>query len=304
MAARGRPTSGLKLAQVWLQRFAFILLLAVSVGLLGLTRVDAPWAQRVRAGLMDALVPIAHGLQLPAQIVADWFGSVKDTDRLQRENAELRVEIERLRLAMGATEQLVRENGEYRALLGLKLDEGGKHIAARVLADPGGPYVRSLLIRAGNRDGIRKGRAVVTAEGLIGRVTEVGELTARVMLITDVNSRTAVVVGEFGERAILAGNNAELPRLVHVPRLAKIAPGDKVSTSGHDGVLPPGLPVGEVADSDERGFRVKPFVGSQNYGFVRIIDHDVSGILPPIVAPGKSAERPTRRRDSSDGGSP
>ncbi len=302
MAARGRPISRLKLAQVWLQRFAFIVLLAISIGLLGLTRVDAPWAQRVRAGLMDALAPIAHGMQLPAQIVADWFGSVKDTDRLQRENAELRVEIERLRLAMGAMEQTVRENSEYRALLGLKLDESGKHIAARVIADPGGPYVRSLLIRAGSRDGIKKGRAVVTAEGLIGRVTEVGEFTARIMLITDINSRTAVVVGEGGERAILAGNNADLPRLVHVARLAKIAAGDKVTTSGHDGVLPPGLPIGEIANGDERGFRVKPFVSSQNFGFVRVIDHDVSGILPPINAGGKTAERPTRRRD--DGGSP
>lgn len=302
MGTRARPSGRLWLVRLWLQRFAFLLLLAASFALLALGRVESPWAGKLRAGLLDAIAPVAHALSLPGRAVADWFGSVKDTAQLQRQNAELKAEIENLKLRLTALDELARENGEFRKLLGIQIIDEGKHIAARVIADPGGPYVRTVLVRAGNRDGVRKGRAVVTAQGLVGRVTEVGEFTSRVMLITDLNARTAVIVGNTGERAIMTGANADLPRLLHLSRSGAIAKGDKVVTSGHDGILPPGLPVGEVVDVGPDGIRIRPAADMQSLGYVRIIDHDMPGLLPP---PGeKTAERPTRRRDRYDGGSP
>ncbi|HEY7609959.1 MAG TPA: rod shape-determining protein MreC [Alphaproteobacteria bacterium] len=303
MGTRARPFGRLWHVRLWLQRFAFLLLLATSVALLALGRVESPWAGRLRAGLLDAVAPVAHGLSLPGRAVTDWFNSVKDTGELKRQNSELKAEIENLKLRLTAMDELARENGEFRRLLGVQLHDEGKHIAARVIADPGGPYVRTVLIRAGHREGVRKGRAVVTAQGLVGRVTDVGEFTSRVMLITDVNARTAVLIGKSGERAIMTGANADLPRLLHVARTGGIAKGDKVVTSGHDGILPPGLPVGEVAEIGASGIRIRPFVDMQNLGFVRIIDHDMPGLLPPPGEP-KTAERPTRRRDRYDGGSP
>jgi len=303
VGTRARPFGRLWHARLWLQRSAFLLLLAASFALVALGRVESPWAGRLRAGLLDAIAPIAHGLSLPGRAVADWFGSVKDTAQLQRQNAELKTEIENLKLRLTALDELARENREFKKLLGAPIHDDGKHIAARVIADPGGPYVRSVLIRAGHREGVRKGRAVVTAQGLVGRVTEVAEFTSRVMLITDLNSRTAVIVGNAGERAIMTGANADLPRLLHLSRTGVIVKGDKVVTSGHDGILPPGLPVGEVVEVGEAGVRIRPAVDMQSLGFVRIIDHDMPGLLPP---PGdKTAERPpTRRRDRYDGGSP
>jgi rod shape-determining protein MreC len=289
--------------RLWLQRFAFLLLLTASVVLLGLGRVESPWAGRLRAGLLDAIAPVAHGLSLPGRAVADWFSSVKDTGELKRQNAELRGEIESLKLRLTALDELARENGEFRKLLGVQIHDEGKHIAARVIADPGGPYVRTVLVRAGHREGVRKGRAVVTAQGLVGRVTDVGEFTSRVMLITDVNARTAVIIGNTSERAIMTGANADLPRLLPVARTGGIAKGDKVVTSGHDGILPAGLPVGEVAEVSPSGILIRPFVDMQNLGYVRIIDHDMPGLLPPPGEP-KTAERPQRRRDPYDGGSP
>lgn len=303
MGTRARPSGRLWLVRLWLQRFAFLLLLAASFALLALGRVESPWAGKLRAGLLDAIAPIAHGLSLPGRAVADWFGSVKDTAHLQRQNAELKAEIESLKLRLTALDELARENGEFRKLLGVQIHDEGKHIAARVIADPGGPYVRTVLIRAGHRDGVRKGRAVVTAQGLVGRVTEVGEFTSRVMLITDVNARTAVIVGNTGERAIMSGANADLPRLLHLSRSGAFAKGDKVVTSGHDGILPPGLPVGEVVDNGPDGVRIRPAADMQSLGYVRVIDHDMPGLLPPPGDP-KTAERPTRRRDRYDGGSP
>jgi len=302
VGTRARPSGRLWLVRLWLQRFAFLLLLAAAFALLALGRVESPWAGKLRAGLLDAIAPVAQALSLPGRAVSDWFGSVKDTAQLQRQNAELKAEIESLKLRLTALDELARENAEFRKLLGVQINDEGRHIAARVIADAGGPYVRTVLVRAGHRDGVRKGRAVITAQGLVGRVTDVGEFTSRVMLITDLNARTAVIVGNTGERAIMTGANADLPRLLHVSRTGPIAKGDKVVTSGHDGILPPGLPVGEVIGAGPQGIMIQPAVDMRSLSFVRIIDHDMPGLLPPPGA--KTAERRTRRRDRYDGGSP
>jgi len=303
VGTRTRAVGRIFLVRLWVQRFAFLLLIAAAFVLLGLGRLESPWASRLRAGLLDAVAPVAHALSLPGRAISDWFGSVRTTSDLQRQNAELRAEIESLRLRLTALDELGRENREFRKLLGVQVPDEGKHIAARVISDPGGPYVRSLLIRAGHREGVRKGRAVVTAQGLVGRVTEVGEFTARVMLVTDVNSRIAVLIGAGGERGIMAGANADWPKLLHLPRIAGIAKGDRVVTSGHDGVMPPGLPVGEVVQAEPGNVRIRLFVDTQSLAFVRIIDHDMPGLLPPPGDP-KIAERNPRRRDRFDGGSP
>lgn len=303
MGTRTRAFGRIWVVRLWVQRFAFLLLIAAAFGLLVLGRFESPWASRLRAGLLDAVAPVAHALSLPGRAVSDWFASVKSTSDLQRQNAELKTEIDSLRLRLTALDELDRENREFRKLLAVKMPDEGKHIAARVISDPGGPYVRSVLIRAGQREGVRKGRAVVTAQGLVGRVTEVGEFTSRVMLVTDVNSRIAVIIGVAGERAIMAGANADWPKLLHIPRVAGIAKGDRVVTSGHDGVMPPGLPIGEVAEVGPGNVRIRLFVDTQSLGFVRVIDHDMPGLLPPPGDP-KTAERPSRRRDRFDGGSP
>ncbi len=302
MGTRARTSGRLWLVRLWLQRFAFLLLLAASFALVALGRVESPWAGKLRAGLLDAIAPVAHALSLPGRAVSDWFASVKDTAQLQRQNADLKAEIESLKLRLTALDELARENAEFRKLLGIQIHDEGRHIAARVIADPGGPYVRTVLVRAGLREGVRKGRAVITAQGLVGRISEVGEYTSRVMLITDLNARTAVIIGNTGERAIMTGANADLPRILHVSRTAPIAKGDKVVTSGHDGILPPGLPVGEVIETGPGGIKIRPAVDMRSLNFVRIIDHDMPGLLPPPGA--KTAERPTRRRDRYDGGSP
>ena len=89
--------------------------------------------------------------------------------------------------------------------------------------------------------GLARGQAAITGEGLVGRLTEVGDRAARVLLITDLNSRIPVVVEGAHANAVLAGDNSERPRLdlsVAAPDAVKI--GDRVVTSGEGGVFPPG----------------------------------------------------------------
>ena len=113
-------------------------------------------------------------------------------------------------------------------------------------------FVRSLLVLAGKSDGVIKGQAAVTGQGLVGRVTAVGERASRVLLVTDINSRIPVRVDRTRERAVLAGNNSSSPSLIYLPPETGVQVGDRIVTSGHGGVFPKGIPVGIVTVVDQR----------------------------------------------------
>ena len=130
-----------------------------------------------------------------------------------------------------------------------------------------------MLINAGSRDGLGRGQAAMTGHGLAGRVTAVGLQSARILLITDINSRVPVIVQSSRDRAILAGDNSRLPRLAFLPSNASVNSGDIIVTSGHGGIFPAGLPVGRVSRSDDGVVRVNPFVRFEKLEFVRVIDY-------------------------------
>ena len=177
--------------------------------------------------------------------------------------------------------RLKAENASLRALVHAVPEAAATPITARVIADSGGTFVRSLLLNAGARDGVRKGLAVVNDEGLVGRVTEVGARSARVLLVTDLNSRIPVVIQSTRDRAILAGDNSEHPKLIHLPTGAPVSPGDRVVTSGHGGVFPPGLAVGVVLAVEKTAIRVRPYVNWHRLEFVRVLDYAPHGIVDP-----------------------
>ncbi len=143
----------------------------------------------------------------------------------------------------------------------------------------GGSFVRALLLNVGSERGVRKGQAAVSGDGLVGRVAEVGERSARVLLITDLNSRIPVVIQETRVRAILAGDNTNRPRLIYLSANSDLAEGQRVVTSGHGGAFPPGVPVGRVVSVGESGVRVAPFADADRLEFVQLMDFGLGGIL-------------------------
>ena len=175
--------------------------------------------------------------------------------------------------------QLEAENAALREMLSLAPEAGIGFVTARVIGDQGGAFVRSVLVNSGERHGAARGQAAVTGQGLAGRVAEVGEHTARVLLITDMNSRIPILVGAARDRAVLAGDNTDQPTLLYLEPRIEVQVGDRVVTSGHGGVFPPGLPIGRVAAVTEEEIRVQPFVDWSHLEYLRLIDYELPGIL-------------------------
>ncbi len=279
--------------KLFAQRFNFLFLIAAAVGLMVLGKAETAVVERVRMIVADAFVPILDAIERPVATVNQAFERVNEIIHVHAENARLREENERLLKWQSVARNLEAENRSMRDLLHFTPEAAVSFASARVVGHGGGSFMRAVLVTAGAEDGVTKGQAAMTGEGLVGRVTEVGDRSARVLLITDINSYVPVVLESSRDRAVLAGDNSERPRLMFLPNRAKPQIGERVTTSGHGGVFPPGLPVGIIASTDDGGVRVQPFVDFDRLEHVRLIEYGLGGTLP-VSAPPPAPRRGQR----------
>jgi rod shape-determining protein MreC len=261
------------------QRFAFLFLLIAAGGVLLLGKADPKIFDRTRMVVTDAFAPILDALSRPIATGAAIVDEVEYLVDLREQNVSLRAENARLIQWHMAARNLAAENERLRELLRFVPDNASQFISARVIADSGGTFVRSMLVNAGRRDSVRIGLPVVVGEGLIGRVVEIGERVSRVLLIDDLNSRIPVVVGPDRERAVLAGDNSLRPKLIYLAANAQVKEDARIATSGQGGVFPPGIPVGAVSSIDANGIRVETFIATSELEYVRIIDYGLAAVL-------------------------
>lgn len=282
-------------------RFAYAGLVIGAFALMMLAKVDAVLVERARVHMTDAVAPILDVLAEPMAAIHEGVAEAQSMIDLYQENKRLRAERTRLLHWQGVARKLEAENRVLREQLGVIPEREASFVTARVIADTGGAFSQSVIVNAGARQGVREGQAAVTADGLVGRVIDVGSRSARVLLVTDINAKIPVLVEPSRTRAIMAGANKALPKLNWLPPGAVIGVGDRVVTSGHAGVFPPGLPVGQVVAVGENGLLVQPYVDVNRLQYVRILDFGLSGILQ---LPQRGASEAAAAKASSKRGQP
>lgn len=261
------------------QRFAFLFLLIAAGSVLLVGKADPKIFDRARMAVTDAVSPILDAMSQPVATGAAIVDEVQNLLDLRDKNAVLRAENARLIQWHTAARNLVAENKQLRALLRFVPDNPSRFITARVIADSGGTFVRSILVNAGGYNGVRSGFPVVVGDGLIGRVVDAGKRVSRVLLINDLNSRIPVVVGPSRERAVLAGDNSRYPKLIYLSGNAQVAKGDRIATSGHGGMFPKGIPIGAVSAIKGNVVRAETFVSAHTLEYVRILDYGLARVL-------------------------
>ncbi|HRO36670.1 rod shape-determining protein MreC [Thauera sp.] len=210
--------------------------------------------------LRNALSVVTYPLQMAASTPADvvrnasrYFGTLVD---VQLENADLR------RHQLGAGERLLRfeqleqENQHLRELMQMSQRVQTKSIAADILYNAPDPFARKVILDRGTQQGVEAGLAVVDANGVIGQVTRVHPVQSEVTLLTDRNQSIPVSVVRNGVRGVLYGVGRGMLEMRHVLAEVDIQPGDRLVTSGLDGIFVPGLPVATVTrvDRDQDAF--------------------------------------------------
>ena len=275
-----------------IERVSLTVLVVLSAAMIILAKADQVLIQSVRSTVMDGAAPALGAVERPAAVLAAAANRVLGVFTIYRENVRLTEENERLLGWQQVALKLSAENAELRELTKLAPEPAISFVTARVIADSGGAYARSVIVGAGSENGVARGQAAMTGEGLAGRVSEVGTRAARVLLITDLNSRVPVVVDGAHQRAILAGDNSARPSLRYRDADGVVRIGDRIITSGEGGVFPPGLPVGVVASIDGDAPRVEPYAALSRVDYLRLVDYGLAEALPtPLSVSGRGAKR-------------
>lgn len=269
--------------------------------LFALWRIESPRVERLRMQILGALAPTLEWTARPLAGLVRMAEDLRAYSRVHAQNEELRRELKRMQAWREAALQLEQENARLRALNRVQHSPRLAAITGEVLADSGGPFLQSALVNIGARDGLADGLAATDGLGLVGRVAGVDTRTARIILLTDANSRVPVVVKPSGRRAIAAGDNTDAPRLDFLESAEGVAPGDRVVTTGDGGVFPPDLLVGQVAVQPNGALRIRLAADYRGLEFVQVLRHApparpegpgelIAPALPPRVSEALATE--------------
>ena len=270
-----------------LARLTLPVLIVLSLATILLGRASPVVPERARTALSDALAPIYGAVAVPLAKLRDTASDIGQVFSLRSENARLREENDRLRRWYDVAMALDAENATLKANLHWIPDQPLSFVTARVVADAGGVYARSVLLSVGPNHAVRKGQVALDANGLVGRVTEVGARSARVLLITDINSRIPVTLEQSRAKANLVGGNTPYPRLMYLSEGTHPAEGERVVTSAEANAFPAGLLVGTVHYGSSAQPELDPAANLERLEIVRIFDYGLGGIVPP-EAPGRT----------------
>ncbi len=314
MAFRDGPFENIKVPLAWTAAVVVVVAVIGAIVLLLGDRTTSEGGSTMgaaRGGFEAAAGPVGGVFAAPVRwagaardYVGGYFFAIGENRRLKAEIAELR----------GWRDEAIAQkniNGRYEALLGLRTEPPVPMATGRAISESRGPFSNAKLIDVGSAKGVRIGNPVVTEHGLVGRVTGVTGGVSRVVLLTDVASRTPVMIERTDARAMLTGDGGDSPRLEFIRGSGSIKAGDRILSSGDGGGLPRGLPIGVAAKGVDGAWRVKLFSDHGAIDYVRVLLFQSFGQLvspnalnaPPLAglttAPEPSAAEVGAIRDAA-----
>lgn len=261
--------------------------LAFALLLLLLQRVNPDLGARMRGATADALSPIISVARAPVEGIRRLGTAIGEHQNVVAENRRLKAELRKAEAQAAETGKLAAEVERMDALIGLRRPERRLVASAVASAVSAGAGQRQAIISAGLSDGVRPRMPVIAAEGLAGRVTDVGQAAARMMLLTDADSRVPVKVLRTGWTGLAVGTGGTLLEFQFdiASGTDKIRVGDRLVTSGDGGLYPPGIPVGVIIDAGSNPPRARPLANPTGLGAVMIEAPWLAPPQPVAVAP-------------------
>ena len=252
------------------QKFSLFVLILLSLSIFVLDISELKPIKILRSLLNDGVYRISAISSSPIK----FSGTVKDFFIthifVYKENRKLKTELEELKHKDFQTLYLQTANKRLQDIIQLEKKSSFTTIAAKVILDKNSPYLNSVIINRGSSSRIKLGMPVLSEGNLVGRVVEVNFLSARILLLNDLNSKIPVMISPKGSQAILSGRGEDKPKLEYLPEKFELSDKNLVFTSGKDGIFFEGIPVGNVIFEDNK-IKVKLFSDPNQVSFVNVI---------------------------------
>jgi len=234
------------------QRFSLFALIVFSIILVFAETIEVRPLNYLRSFIKDTIYrgsviisSPAKGFKAVANTVQVHMDLYSKYNKLKERNVQLKDKI-------FDPDFLIFENKQLKQLLDDKVTSRVNFISSRVMLDKQSPYLNSFVINSGSNKKIKKGMAVLDSKNFIGRIVDVNFFSSQILLISDLNSKISVVIEPKGYHAILSGTGETEPILDFLPKNHTVQSGDKVYTSGKEGIFSPGIPIGQVIKDGEK----------------------------------------------------
>lgn len=250
----------------------------------------------IRTWTVTAFTPIQKMFVSSGHFFRNGWHNYADLRGVRKQNEQLQQEIERLRMEQVRLRQDADQAHRLQALLEFKEKFVAKTLAAQVIATSGTEQSRVITIDKGSRDGVKPEMAVITADGIVGKIREVAPLSSQILLINDRESGAGVILESTRLQGILKGTSLGELQIIDIMSDEKVDAGEHVITSGGDRIFPKGLSVGTVVsaspDRDNDPFlniRVKPSADLRRLEEVLVVTR--TDEVTPSVAAGSTPLR-------------
>jgi rod shape-determining protein MreC len=220
--------------------------LAVQIRRPNPTGGDQPAVRLIRYWAITLMSPpekVVHG---SGTGLRGMWSNYLDLRHVRQQNQDLKEQVSRLQLEQAGLLEDARQGQRLQTLLAFKEHYISSTVPAQVIGTSGTDQSRILYIDKGAKDGLKPDMAVITPDGIVGKLRDVYAHTSQVMVINDQTSGAGVLLETTRLRGVLRGNALGQPQIINMLPDERVKPGEKVLTSGGDQIFPRGLPVGVV----------------------------------------------------------
>ena len=256
------------------QRFSLILLIFFSLILLVLGRQNFKPIDYIKISIKEIIYRSTFIISVPENYLKKTYSTIQDHFNFYGEYSKIKTELKKLKAQDKINDFIISENIRLKKVVDDYIVESDE-IIAKILIDKKSPFLRSIVVNKGSAEGIKLGMAVLDNNYLIGKVVEVNFSTARVLLLSDLNSKIPIIIEPGGIEAILSGTGQHNGIIQYSKEKYIIDKESVVYTSGSGGLFKSGIPIGTIKNIDiDIPQRVSFFSDFSQLRFVKIASYE------------------------------
>ena len=251
------------------QRFSLIALLFFSITLIVLGKYNFVGINYLKVIINEVVYRSSYIVSVPEKYATQSYNTIRDHIILYKDYDILKKKLKKIESQKYNIDFLIAENQKLKKTLE-DVSYSSNEQLAKVLIDKESPFLRSIIINKGTKHNITKGMTVLNDNYLVGKVVEVNFSTARVLLLSDLNSKTPVTIEPGSVQAILSGTGKNSGIIQYLKENLPINAGSIVFTSGAGGLFKEGVPVGKIAEINNKKV-INFFSDFSQLGFVKVV---------------------------------
>ena len=228
------------------QRFSLFVLIIISIVLIFFDKIETKPFSIFRSIVKDTIYRGALIANMPTKVIKNSNNYIQSHISVYSDYVKLKEENNELKNKALKIDFLELENNQLRRLIEEETQSLSSLLSARVMLDKQSPYLNSFVINIGSNKKLKNGMAVLHGKNFVGRIVDVNFFSSRVLLVSDLNSKIPIITEPSANHAILSGHGINKATLDYLSENNNIQDGDKVYTSGKEGLFTPGIPIGVV----------------------------------------------------------